>query len=152
MRAISKISSRTFFIGIHTCHRRVYFLWIVLFCTLVQSFIYFFQSVQTVLEIFGVHVKFIFWIFKLRTIYNLVILRSTSEEHIWPPAVTFSMLIFELREFKDELNFLCTASFLCCLNHFLSWLWYFAMNAPWLRKKFFLCISYWIIQIQVINV
>ena len=90
---VSKISSRTFFIRRYMFHRRVYLLWLVLICTVVQRIIYFNWSVRTSFRLLYVPVNFIFWIFWFRAICDKVILRSTSEACIWFPTVTFSMHI-----------------------------------------------------------
>ena len=52
MRAISKISFMTFYVGIHTWHRYVYSPWLVLFCTIVRFLIYFCRSVRTIVLAF----------------------------------------------------------------------------------------------------
>ena len=91
---ISKISSRTFYIGRYTCYILVYFMCLVSFCTSFQFFIYFFRSVCISFCLFHIRVKSLFWVFRFRKIWNPVIFQSTSETHIWISIVTFGMFMF----------------------------------------------------------
>ena len=134
LRAVSKISSRTFFIVTHTCHRPVYLLWIILICAVVWRLIYFNWSVRTSFRIFLVPVKFLIqsvWFERFAMKWS----SDPHREHIfgfWP--LYLMRLLLELLEMKCD--FICTLSFLCCLKTF---------------SKFSFYVSYWIFQIQVIN-
>ena len=63
LRDVSNISSTNFFVGIHTCHTRIYFLWLIFFCTFVWALIYFCWLLRTSFRVVRVPVKFLFTIF-----------------------------------------------------------------------------------------
>ena len=132
--AVSKIVSRTFYTGRNMCHRRVYLMWLVCFCTLVRLFIYSFWFVRLRFRIFCVPLNFHLMNFRFWKICDPVILQSTSEASIWFSTVTSNTFIFwGLCELKDELNFLFTFPFICCLKNF-SWVRSFTTTEFWARK------------------
>ena len=96
MRATYKIFSRNFCIVRHTFHIRVYILWLVLICTVIRQLIYFRLSVHTSFRLLRVPVKFLFRSFLFQTIWNEVILWSTSEACILFPTITFSTPIIRV--------------------------------------------------------
>ena len=96
LQAISKIFSRTFCIGRHTCHRYVYILWLVLIYTVVQCLIYSCWSVRTSFRIFRVPVNLISWSVQFQKICDELILRSTSEACIWFQTITLSVIFIRV--------------------------------------------------------
>ena len=60
-----------------------------------------------------VPLNFIFQMFRFRKIYDLVILRSTYEEHIWFLTITFSTLIFKVDWIEGRTEFIMDLLFLC---------------------------------------
>ena len=94
LRAFSKIFSRTFYVGIHTCHIRVYLQGLNVICTLVRMFIYSSLSIHTGFCIFLVPVNSLFRISRFRIICNPMIPRSTSKARICILIVTFSTFVF----------------------------------------------------------
>ena len=149
MRAVSIIYFRTFCIGIHTCIRDVYILWLAFVYTVLWRLIYFCQCVCTGFRIFRVPVKFLIQIIRFRTIFDEIILQSTSEARIWFPTITFITLIIGVAWIKGW--FLMAFSLYLLLKVFLSWAWTSKVTEPWLSKIFSLIIFYRIFQIQTIN-
>ena len=116
LRNISKISSRNLCIGFHSFHRCLYFLWPGLFCTIVRFIIYIFWFERTICHIFFVLVNSLSWLFQVQKICNLVIIRPTSEAHIWISIFMFIIFMLGWGELKYELDFLF--SFLFFFKHF----------------------------------
>ena len=136
LQAISRISSRNFYVGRHTLHIRVHILWLVLFCTMVQLFIYFCWSVRTSFRLFRVSIISRFQIFQFWKICNPVILWSTSEANIWLSIVTFSTFIFRVAWVEIWIEFLIELSLSLYLQTLLSWVQYCTMTAYWVREVF----------------
>ena len=151
MRAIFKISSRTLCIGRHTCHRGVYLLWPVLFCTPVRCWIYFCRYACTRFRIFYVPVRFIFRLFRFWTISDSVILWCTYEARIWFLTVTSSLIILRVPWIEGWPEFIMSIILYLFLKSLFSCVWYSTITALWLRKICSFCSSYWIFQILVIN-
>ena len=151
MGVISKISSRTLYVVINKFHRRVYFILIVSFYMLVQFFIYFCKSICASFFPFCVPVDSLFRIFWFRKIWNPLLLWSTSEASILRSIVRFSMLIFRVTWIETWIGFLLSLFLSLLLKIIFSWVWYYTITEPWVTKFCSFCISYRIIQIQVIN-
>ena len=132
LQAVSIITSRTFFIGSHTCHRRVYLLWLTFICTVFWCPIYFLRSIRTSFRIFHVPVNFLIRSVRFQKILNKMILWSTSEALIWILTVIFITLIIRFPWIKAWflLDFLLSLLF----KAFLSWIWASTVIAHWLRK------------------
>ena len=58
-------------------------------------------------------------------------------------------LLLELHGLKG--SFLIDTSLYLLLKAFLSWVWNYTVNSPWLRKICYIIISYWIVQNHIIN-
>ena len=132
-------------VGRHTCHRRVYPLWLAFICTVFRRLIYFRSSVRTNFRIFCVPVNFLIQSVRFQNICNKIILLSTSEAHIWFLAVTFSTLIIRVPWIEGWFIMALILYFL--IKEFFSCVWTSTVTAPWLRKNSSLWISYWIVQI-----
>ena len=114
--AISKISSRTFFIGRHMCYIRIYLLWLILICTVFWHLIHFVDLYARVLW---------FSVFQWTLFYEVSGLRKiamkwSSDKHLkqvfgfW--LLSSVRLLLELHKLKGD--FLLPLSFTCCLKHF----------------------------------
>ena len=93
MQAISKISSRSFRIGTHACHRHVYLLWLVLICTVCWHLICVRRSLRTSFRLFCVSANLLIWSVWFWTICDKTILQSTSKARIWFPTIMFIAVI-----------------------------------------------------------
>ena len=145
---VSKISSRTLFIWIHLWHKRVYFLRLILFCTLLQCSIYFFQNVRT--SFWLVHIpEQLFLFLWFRKICNIVTLWSASETHIW--ISTFVFITFILAWIKRWTEIFINFSFYFLLKNIFSLMISSTISEFLLSKFFSLSGSYLSTQIQVIN-
>ena len=144
-----EISSRYFCIGIHTCHRHVYLLWLALICTVVWFLIYFCRSVRMTFRLFHIPVNFLFRGVWFQKICNEVILQSISEACIWFLTVTFRTLI--VRVVLNEGLFLIVLISSLLFKTFFFLVWSSTLTAPWLRKLLSFCVYYLIVQIQLIN-
>ena len=147
MQAFSIISSRTFCIGRHLCYRCVYLLWLSFICTVLWRLIHFLQSIHAKFWIFRVQWTFLseaFGLWKFAINDPLI--------HIWNTYLfltfTFIMFIIGVACIK---GWLFKELFSLLLKAILSWMWTSTLTAPWLRKIWSLIISYWIVQIQIIN-
>ena len=129
----SKISSRTFYVGRNTCHRRVYFLWLILFDILVRLLLYFLWCARTSFCVFRVPDNSLLWIFQSRKICDPVILRSTSEARICISIVTFSTFIFEIARIQRWTVFIIALYFYLLFETILSWVWFPTMTELWAR-------------------
>ena len=118
LRAISKISSRTFCIGRNMFHICILFLWLVLFCTVFICVICFHRYVHISYRLLRVPVNYIFRIFRSWKICNPVILRSTSEAHILSPTLPFSTLIFKFVWIEVWTKFIMFLILYLFLNYF----------------------------------
>ena len=145
MRAVSKISSRNLCIGRHTCHRRVYLLWLDFICAVFRRLIYFLWC----LRLFYVPVNLFIRSVQYLTICNKIILRSTSEAHIWFPLVAFILIIIRVAWIGGL--FLIAFLLSLLLKSFLGWVWTSTVTALWLSKMFSIFISYLIFKIQIID-
>ena len=122
-----------FWIGRHTCHKRVYLLWLALICTVFQHLIYFCWYVHMSFRLFRVPVNFLilsvrFWNFFRWNDPPMHI----SEVHIWFLTVTFITLIIRVPWIRGW--FLMALSLSILLKEFLSWVWTSTVTSPWLRK------------------
>ena len=149
MQVVSIIISRYFYIIRHVFHRRVYIMCLNFVCTVFQCLVYFLWSVRTSFRLFCVPLNFIIQSVRFQTICNEMILQYTSEVRIWFPAVTFITLIIRLVWIVGW--FLIDLFLSMFLKTFLSWVWNYTVTSPWLSKTCSLVISYWIVQIQTIN-
>ena len=132
LQAVSIIYSRTFYIGKHMNHRRVY-LWLLDFvCTFFRCLIYFLQSVCISFRLFRVPVNFIFWSVRFRKSFNEMILWSTSEARIWFLTITLITLIVRFPCIKGW--FLIAFLLFLFSKAFFSWVYTSTVNAPWLSK------------------
>ena len=116
MRSVSKISSSTFLIGRHTCHRCVYILWLALICTVFWRLIYF---IDLYAQFLGFSMLQWTCLYKVSGFGKFVIKWSSNTHlkhlfYFWP--LRLLHLLLELRELKGSL--LYTFYFLCCLKYF----------------------------------
>ena len=148
MQAILKSSSRYFYIGIHTCHRRVYLLWFTSICTVFWRLLYFCWYIRRNFRLFSVAVNFRFTSVRFQKICNEMILRHTSEAHILFLIHMYIMLIIRVPWIK---RWFLVAFFLSILlkTKFIP-VWTSTVTVPLLKKKN-LIIYYWIFQIQIAN-
>ena len=149
MQAISIISSRTLCIGIHTCHRHIYLLWLASICTVFWRLIYFCRSVCTSFRIFCFPVNFLIRSVRFWKICDEIILWSTIKARICFPTITLITLIIGVVCIKWW--FLIAILIFLLLKEFFSWMWNSTVTAPWLRKMCSLIIYDWIVQIQIID-
>ena len=119
--SVSKISSRTFCIGRHTCHRRVHLMQLAFVYTVFQCLIYFLLSVRTSFRILCVQVNFLIQSFWFQNSCNEVILWSTSEACTWFPTITFITIIVRVPWIKGW--FLIELFLSLLIKEFLSWVW-----------------------------
>ena len=84
----------TFYFERYTYHIRVYFMWLILFCNFVWGLIYFCRSVRASFWLVCVTLNYLLELPRFWTICDSVILRRTSESHIWLSIVTFRTFIF----------------------------------------------------------
>ena len=100
-------------------------------------------------RIFVVPVNFLIRSVRFQTICNEVIIWYTPEAHTWFPTLTFIALITKVPWIEGWFIMALTLSLL--IKQFFSWVWSSTVTAPWLSKICPLIISYWIVQIQIIN-
>ena len=86
------ISSRTFYIGRHMFHKRVYLLWLAVICTVFWPLIYFSICMYKFYTFF-VPVNFLIQSAGFGHFAVKLSSKSTSEARIWFWAITFSTLI-----------------------------------------------------------
>ena len=91
------------------------------------------------------------WIFQLQTIWNPVMLLSTSEARILILIVKFSTFIFSVAWIERWIGFIFALSFSILPKTLFSLVWSSTITAPWVRKVCYFCSSYWNIKIQIIN-
>ena len=137
----------------HSWHRRIYFMRLIVFCIIFQFFIYFCWYICTSFWLVYVPVNSLFWIFWLWTFCDPVILWSTSEARIWLSIVTFSTFILKVAWIvwiEKWIKFLIDLP-ISMVRFFPSWLLLSKMTAHWVIKVCSIYSSYWIIQIRVIS-
>ena len=118
----------------------LYFFW---------SFIYFLWSVRTNFRICRVPVNFLIQSVRFWNICDEMILQYTSEARIWILAILFITLIIRVASIEEWFHIALLLSLL--RKVFLGWVWTSTVTATWLRKLLSLVISYWIINIEMIN-
>ena len=132
MWAVSKISSRYLCIGRHTCHRRMYILFIVLSAMFsdVSSFF-----VDIYVQFLGFSVLQWNFLSKVSSFGQFAI-KNDPPIHIWSTYVVSDRYFHYVyyQSFMDLRVVSCSPFLSLFLKAFISWLWTSTVTAPWLRK------------------
>ena len=105
------------------------------------------RSVRTSFWLFCIPLNCLLIFYRVQTIRNPGIFRSTSEERIWIFVVTFSMFIFRVAWIERWIEFLIASSLNCFLKKLISWVYSSTVNAPSVINVCSFCIFYCNIQV-----